>query len=196
MKHAHDVIAGLQRLDACQQNNRAVTLSASAGGGIWVTHNGMRLFLIEPGQAALSTITGNPGDWLEALYEPHIARGVVEERTGTNRYRSWKIKAGNLDILWSIVEGFEQPDPADDPVKGSNPRNFPGPARQAALEAFESGGKFCPGYKRKRHKINVDAGERIEFDHILPYSAGGASSDWNIQVLCTECNRNKRARAD
>lgn len=177
IRHAQDVIAGLSRLDECQRKNRAVTLLTSAGGGIWVTHNGQRLFMIEPGQAALSTLLSLPGDWLAEIYAPYIKSGAVEERLGTERYRSWKIKAGHLDIIWSIVEGLSQPDPAQEVPEGEDPRDFPGAARQAALEAFQASGNFCPGYKRKRHRVNFDDGEGVEFDHILPHSAGGASSD-------------------
>jgi hypothetical protein len=34
--------------------------------------------------------------------------------------------------------------------------------------------------------------ERIEYDHIIPVSAGGESTVANIQLLCRPCNRRKR----
>lgn len=35
--------------------------------------------------------------------------------------------------------------------------------------------------------------ERIEFDHIVPLSMGGSSTDRNLQLLCELCNREKGA---
>lgn len=33
--------------------------------------------------------------------------------------------------------------------------------------------------------------ENLEYDHIMPYSCGGASDASNIQLLCMKCNRSK-----
>lgn len=35
--------------------------------------------------------------------------------------------------------------------------------------------------------------ERLEFDHIIPVSMGGASTVRNVQLLCESCNRSKGA---
>ncbi len=41
----------------------------------------------------------------------------------------------------------------------------------------------------------VDCGsrERLEFDHIIPVSKGGANTARNIELRCEECNRKKGA---
>lgn len=77
----------------------------------------------------------------------------------------------------------------------SHPRHIPGEIRQAVLTEFLSAGGWCPGVSgiTKRHKL--ESSTAIEFDHILPHTFGGSNGFWNIQVLCAECNRKKRATA-
>ncbi len=52
-------------------------------------------------------------------------------------------------------------------------------------EIFERDGGCCKECK---------SDQNIEYDHILPVSAGGSSEKENIQLLCRSCNRRKRAR--
>ena len=56
-------------------------------------------------------------------------------------------------------------------------------------------GRRCPGFgKQKPHKVGKN--DRVEYDHLIPYSRGGSSSVMNIQVLCMECNRALADRRD
>tara|TARA_B100001123_G_scaffold192735_1_gene219801 strand:- start:327 stop:725 length:399 start_codon:yes stop_codon:yes gene_type:complete len=42
--------------------------------------------------------------------------------------------------------------------------------------------------------VECGSKEKLEFDHIIPLSKGGASTYRNIQLLCEHCNRSKSDR--
>lgn len=50
-------------------------------------------------------------------------------------------------------------------------------------------GKWCgrPGGE----KANIPDNEKMEVDHIRPWSMGGSDSVYNLQPLCKPCNRSK-----
>jgi hypothetical protein len=42
--------------------------------------------------------------------------------------------------------------------------------------------------------VQCGAGDYLEFDHIIPFGQGGASSEGNLQLLCRRCNLSKGGR--
>lgn len=52
-------------------------------------------------------------------------------------------------------------------------------------------GKWCgrPG----SDNVTIKDSEKMEVDHITPWSKGGSDELWNLQPLCKPCNRSKSA---
>ncbi|WP_207804864.1 HNH endonuclease [Rhodopseudomonas palustris] len=196
----HRVLSLLKKLDEVQHNNPLVTLSFGTGGGVWVLHEGQRIFLIWPTKSGFVRVIlkyenrRNIKDLISNLKKGAKLGAIeVSDDIGLHHWRTWRVQPQAFSVLESFVERLPKPAKVniDD---ASHPRYFPGNLREEALTRFEREGSMCPGVdgKMKRHKVTT---ERIEFDHIVPYSRRGASSVSNIQVLCSACNNLKRDKA-
>lgn len=94
-----------------------------------------------------------------------------------------------LDVLWAVEHGMVGEEVF------IHSRHIPGSVRQAILSDFLLTGQVCGGVSniQKPHKLSKE--DRIEFDHILPFSLGGSNTVQNVQILCSKCNSIKRATA-
>jgi hypothetical protein len=188
----HVALSAVKRLDAVQEANPGVTLSVNAGDGIWVSKDGLRRCLIMPSQRHLRVLTTNDPVGIAEALDQAVYDGHAVDGSQLN-YRQWKLGAEGVSILLNVFESWPKPNLTVDSADPRHPRNFPGSVRQAALEEFSRQGNHCEGVHgvRRRHKVDLRK-ERIEFDHILPHSRGGSNMQWNVQILCMECNRMKR----
>lgn len=198
--HAADI---LQRLDALELRNARLSVSVYADS-MRAFYDGQILFYMMPSQGhirvALSTNWGNPGSKYLLKCITDAAKSGTHFQTplhnGTDR--QWRADHDDLVKFCQFVGKLEGPSRSQGVSDDDHPRYFPSEVRKEAFEQFARSGYRCPGYARKPHRLEELKGKsRIEFahfhfDHILPYSKGGASTKWNIQVLCSECNLRKK----
>lgn len=198
---AHHAIMFLKTLDRIQAENPAFTLSVHTGDAIWIGYEGRRLCFVLPTQRHLRVgvpvsnggMPNKLGKALDSAAKVNDGVKLFGDRDG--EWTQWHVETKGLKVIEEFFDKLPRSNSNSLDV-GAHPRQFPGYARQAALEEFERGGRMCPGVEargQKRHKLLKN--ERIEFDHILPWKSGGSNLMRNIQVLCVRCNSLKRATA-
>jgi 5-methylcytosine-specific restriction endonuclease McrA len=101
---------------------------------------------------------------------------------------SWQTLAaiilGPLLILWFLAEFLAAQETATATAAGNPPRRQPIPER-VRHEVWRRDQGRC---------VDCGSRERLEFDHIIPVSQGGANTARNLELRCELCNRVKAAR--
>lgn len=194
----------LKTLDSIQEHNPFVTLSIQTGDGMWIYYKLQRLYFVHPAQQHMRLlIFENPESSAKSALLEMINRArknsnlfSKRKKKGAKSEWQWWIGKADLERLARFTEKkLVRPNKRMILTASTHPRNFAAEDRQVALQVFERSGFYCPGYvRRKRHKVNP-AKDPIEFDHILPHSRGGSNSVFNVQVMCSSCNRKKHNRA-
>jgi hypothetical protein len=63
----------------------------------------------------------------------------------------------------------------------------------ASREPISESVRLFVSQRDKGQCVKCSARERLEFDHIIPVTSGGSSTERNVQLLCESCNRSKGA---
>lgn len=193
VEFTYSVLEFLRQLDQIQETNPRITMSFHANDGLWVYCDGSSQLFLKPTQKflLLHVFEKNKSyDAISLAKEIFTHRRTVEYAAGL-----WEIRNPELEWLLKYFQESWRPSglsQLNEPTL--HPRHIPGDVRQYVLTQFINGGRICMGVKDQTEKHKV-GNAQIEFDHILPYSEGGANTDWNVQILCLKCNRVKRATA-
>jgi HNH endonuclease len=91
-----------------------------------------------------------------------------------------------LDVLAMFIEpGFNPVEPWRSPSEEGE---------QADVDRYIPSNVKLAVWRRDQGKCaKCGSQDRLEYDHIIPVSKGGSSTERNIQLLCERCNREKAA---
>ena len=190
---------GLKRLAELQNSNPWITIVATVSAGVWIHYQGRKFALINPAQNYLRVGAAyrhtSAAEQMKRFFGEAIDSGNVAE-VESAYLDQWRFNAEALPKVWEFFEKLEYPtEQENDEIAKRHPRTFFGADRELALEEFERGGRICPGVASIAPSHKVGSEDRLVFDHILPYSKGGASTYANLNVMCQECNAKKGATA-
>tara|TARA_Y100001951_G_C11183991_1_gene207582 strand:+ start:271 stop:588 length:318 start_codon:yes stop_codon:yes gene_type:complete len=102
--------------------------------------------------------------------------------------KTGKHKAGRPTVFSIYHEALE----ASENVAASVSQDVETPARERRVIPPDV--KMRVWRRDRGQCVLCESRERIEYDHIIPFSKGGADTVRNLQLLCGLCNRKKAAK--
>lgn len=184
-------------LDRTQRERFWITHVIHAGGSggcIKLFVNRLLSVRLLPQVGGIGLLTYWPEDEIPEYFDAKSEAGNWKiPRQTQNGRRAWTVPYSDLAAIIEFLELQPEPDESRPMIDQKHPWHIPGTIRSVILSEFKESGSWCLGAAgKKRHKVKD---ERIEFDHILPFSKGGSNSLHNVQILCESCNRAKSATA-
>ena len=117
--------------------------------------------------------------------------GVHTSEITKSQMKTWGLETplvqlcgGSTAKLRELVSvGLDQP---EQPVKPTTPqRRRPNLTNALMSKVWIRDNGAC---------VECGSQEDLEFDHIVPFSKGGSSTEENLRILCRRCNRSRGAR--
>lgn len=107
-------------------------------------------------------------------------------RDRRRRYMPFKLTRSLTRLLFGRRSGERAlpPPPMPTPIQQQRRGVLP---RELRRQVWERDGGRCQ---------NCGSQFDLQYDHIIPFSLGGATSVDNLQLLCGTCNQRKKARID
>lgn len=192
-----DAVDLLDDLLRIERENFDIAIRFRMNDGAMIVYQGFARALIFQTQRHVRLALWHRGDDFEAnikfLLESNSELGSDAHQ---DDYDQWRLTREGVTRVLQHLETLPKPKKLIQTGKpaAAHPRNFSVEDRRAAWAEFESAGSYCPGVDRPRHKLSLTGGDRIEYDHLIPYSEMGASSLNNLRILCSACNRRKSNR--
>ena len=103
-------------------------------------------------------------------------------------------------IVGLVVLGFTLTEGRAPALEGGRRGFLPTPDRQTPTvhkrrrESIPKSVKMYVWQRDGGRCVECGSKEKLEYDHIIPFSEGGSNTDRNLQLLCEPCNRSKGSK--
>jgi hypothetical protein len=183
------------KLAEIQEENSRINLTFHTQDGVWIYLDGVKQAFLKPTQKFLLINIFDKNDFFDLLEKNNWfdSKRTVDYAEGLCEIKYKE----QFDLVLNFINEKWKPNPElfKDITSHNHSRHIPGVVRNILLNEFEKEGRICPGVDGVIEKHNLTKNDKINFDHVLPYSKGGSNEWRNVQILCSNCNNKKRATA-